>query len=80
MAANVVPIYLSETAPSSLRGRVITMYQLLIVIGGFLSYLACYLLNKSWRIMFGLAIVPAVVQAVGILFMPESPRWLLKYD
>ena len=45
MAANVVPVYLSETSPTPIRGRIITMYQLLIVVGGFLSYLICYLLN-----------------------------------
>ena len=80
MAANVVPVYLSETAPTPIRGRIITMYQLIIVIGGFLSYLICYLLNKSWRVMFGMATIPAFIQLVGMLSMTESPRWYLKYN
>lgn len=80
MAANVVPVYLSETSPTPVRGRIITMYQLLIVIGGFLSYLICYLLNRSWRVMFGMATIPALIQGIGMLFMPESPRWYLKYN
>ena len=80
VASKVVLVYLSETAPTPIRGRIITMYQLIIVIGGFLSYLICYLLNKSWRVMFGMATIPAFIQLVGMLSMTESPRWYLKYN
>lgn len=79
MAGTVVPVYLSEVSPTPLRGRIITMYQLLLVTGGFSSYLICYLLQHNWRTMFGISMVPAFIQGVGMLFMPESPRWLMKY-
>ena len=80
MALNVVAVYLSETAPSPLRGRVITIYQFLIAIGGFTPYVICWFVDESWRWLFGLGFVPALVQLVGMCFLPESPRWLLKYE
>ena len=61
LAGSVVPVYLSETSPSPVRGRIITLFQFCIVMGAFLSYLICYLLHRSWRLMFGVAIVPALV-------------------
>ncbi len=76
----VVPIYLSESAPSAVRGRIITVNILFIVMGQFLAYLICYGLHKQWRWMLGIAAAPAFIQAIGMLFMPESPRWLLKVD
>ncbi len=80
MAANIVPIYLSEIAPSPMRGRLVVTSQLMTVGGGFSSYLICYLLKDEWRFMFGVGVVPAALQVAGMLFMPESPRWLLKYN
>ena len=78
IAAMVVPIYLSESAPSAVRGRIVTVNILFIVLGQFLAYLICYALDTKWRWMLGIAAAPAVIQAIGMLFMPESPRWLLK--
>lgn len=80
IAAMVVPIYLSESAPSAVRGRIVTVNILFIVLGQFLAYLICYALHTNWRWMLGIAAAPAVIQAFGMLFMPESPRWLLKID
>ena len=80
MTANVGTVYLSETSPTPIRGMIVTMYQLSIIIGGFFSYVICYLLDRSWRLMFGFAIIPALIQLIGMLFLPESPRWLLKYN
>ena len=80
IAAMVVPIYLSESAPSSVRGRIVTVNILFIVLGQFLAYIICYLLHTNWRWMLGIAGIPAVIQGAGMLFMPESPRWLLKVD
>ena len=80
MAANIIPVYLSETSPTPLRGRILGVQQLMVVLGGLVSYLTGYFLNKSWRLMFALGAIPPIVQAIGMLFLPESPRWLLKYN
>ncbi|MHA4845061.1 sugar porter family MFS transporter [Flavitalea antarctica] len=79
-AALVCPVYIAELAPSSLRGRLVTLYQLAIVTGLLLAYLSNYLLLDSgvdnWRWMFSSQTVPALLFFVGLFFVPESPRWL----
>lgn len=79
-SSTVVPIYLSEMAPARMRGALSSLNQLMIVIGILLAYLVDYAFSFSgnWRLMFGLALLPAVVLLVGMYFMPETPRWLLK--
>lgn len=76
-----IPIYLAELAPAETRGRVGTLTQLMIASGILLAYIVSYLLAPAaaWRWMIGVAIVPAVVLLVGITFLPESPRWLIKH-
>lgn len=78
LASVVVPMYISEIAPTGIRGRLTSLNQVLIVIGILLAYLVDYLLApwQAWRWMLGLAVVPAVALFVGMLFMPETPRWL----
>lgn len=85
ITSSVVPLYLSEIAPDSKRGRMVTFYQLAITIGIFSAYLSNSLLLKittsdidSWRIMFGVGILPAVLFLLGLTLIPESPRWLLQ--
>lgn len=75
-----IPIYLAELAPAETRGRVGTLTQLMIASGILLAYIVSYLLAPSggWRWMIGVAIIPAVVLLVGVSFLPESPRWLVK--
>lgn len=77
-----VPLYLAEMSPKASRGRVVSMNQLLIVIGILVSYGVGYLLAnaEAWRWMLGLAALPAVLMFVGLLTLPESPRWLLRQD
>ena len=77
-----VPLYLAEMSPKASRGRVVSMNQLLIVIGILVSYGVGYLLADAaaWRWMLGLAAVPAVLMLLGLLTLPESPRWLLERD
>uniref|UniRef100_A0A6A7G6C7 Proton myo-inositol cotransporter-like n=1 Tax=Hirondellea gigas TaxID=1518452 RepID=A0A6A7G6C7_9CRUS len=83
LASMCVPLYLSETAESGLRGR-LTVTNVVFVTGGqFFASLVCaglVTVDDGWRWMFGLAIVPAITQFVGFLFMPESPRWLVQQD
>lgn len=54
----------------------ITLYQLFITIGIMVSYIVDLASAPHWRVMFGLGAVPGVVLAVGMSFMPSSPRWL----
>ncbi|MEO5995529.1 MAG: sugar porter family MFS transporter [Chitinophagaceae bacterium] len=82
VAALVCPIYIAEIAPASLRGRLVTFYQLAIVSGLLLAYLSNYLLLNSginnWRWMFSSQTIPAILFFGGLFFVPESPRWLVK--
>jgi sugar porter (SP) family MFS transporter len=75
----VVPLYLAEMAPTSARGALASLNQLMIAIGIFVSYLVTYALSSggNWRLMLGLAGVPAAIMLVGLWFQDESPRWLV---
>jgi sugar porter (SP) family MFS transporter len=78
-ASMVVPLYIGEVAPPRIRGALVSMNQLAITSGILVSYLADYGLadTKSWRLMFGLAAIPAVLLFTGMLFQAESPHWLI---
>ncbi|MGB9183465.1 MAG: sugar porter family MFS transporter [Solirubrobacteraceae bacterium] len=78
-AALVVPLYLSEVAPTEVRGAIASLNQLMIVGGILLAFIVNAILASSanWRLMLGLAAVPSVVLLVGMLFMPETPRYLV---
>ncbi len=88
MAALAVPMYIAEITPAAMRGRMVSVNQLAIVTGFLLVYFANYaiaqggdetwLVHTSWRWMFGLGVVPAVVFFGLLLFVPESPRWLVE--
>jgi sugar porter (SP) family MFS transporter len=82
MGSMVVPVYLGEVAPPDLRGRVVSANQLMITSGIVVAYLVDYALAdaEAWRIMLAVALVPSVLLGVGMLRMPESPRWLLAQD
>ena len=73
-AAIVIPVYLSETSPKHLRGRIVTLNVLCITFGQFLSTLICLSLGERWRWMLGLAGIPSFLQLIGMLaLMPETP-------
>jgi sugar porter (SP) family MFS transporter len=78
-AAVIVPLYLSEIAPTEIRGAVSSLNQLMIVTGILLAFVVNALLADSgaWRLMLGLAFIPSVVLLIGMFFMPETPRWLV---
>lgn len=80
-ASNMVPVYIAEAAPPAIRGRLMVLFQLMVAIGQLISYLCGYAMAGSggWRIMFGLAAIPAAVLAVGMTALPESPRWLVEH-
>ena len=76
ITAVAAPLYVAEIAPPDRRGMMITLYQLFITIGIMVSYIVDLASAPHWRVMFGLGAVPGVVLAVGMSFMPSSPRWL----
>jgi MFS transporter, SP family, sugar:H+ symporter len=78
-AALVVPLYLSEIAPTEMRGAITALNQLMIVVGILAAFIVNAILASSgnWRLMLGLAAVPSVVLLLGMIFMPETPRHLV---
>ncbi|XP_054800620.1 sugar transporter ERD6-like 5 isoform X3 [Prosopis cineraria] len=72
----VVPIYIAEITPKNLRGGFTTIHQLMICCGVSLTYLIGEFV--SWRVLALLGTIPCAVQLLGLLFIPESPRWLAK--
>jgi len=75
-----VPIYLSEITPPATRGALSGLNQLMISSGILVAYLVDLGLSSAhaWRWMFGLAVVPAAALLAGLIFQPESPRWLIR--
>ena len=80
-AALVCPMYVAEISPASMRGRMVSFYQLSIVIGILLAYLSNYLLlnigENNWRWMFTSQSAPSLLFFFGLFFVAESPRWLI---
>ncbi|MDO5660649.1 MAG: sugar porter family MFS transporter, partial [Staphylococcus xylosus] len=82
-ASALVPAYMSEMAPAKYRGQLSGMNQTMIVSGMLLSYIVDYYLRGlpieiGWRLMLGIAAVPALILFLGVLRLPESPRFLIK--
>ncbi|MGG4013083.1 sugar porter family MFS transporter [Bacillus smithii] len=82
-ASALVPAYMSEMAPAHLRGRLSGINQTMIVSGMLLSYVVNFLLSGlpttwAWRSMLTIAALPAVILFIGVLKLPESPRFLVK--
>ncbi|KAK9704296.1 hypothetical protein K7432_010275 [Basidiobolus ranarum] len=78
----VVPLYQSEIAPKEIRGTLVSMQQLAISIGIFVSFLInleCVKIEgeASWRIPLGIQCIPAATLALVMLLLPKSPRWLI---
>lgn len=76
----VVPMYISEMVPASVRGGLVSLNTLMIVVGQLLAFLTNSALahTGNWRLMLGLAAVPGAVLAIGMFFMADSPVWLLR--
>jgi SP family arabinose:H+ symporter-like MFS transporter len=85
-ASMLCPMYISEIAPSHIRGRLVTFYQLAIVLGINIIYVINLKISQAgdeawnieygWRYMLGSELIPAFVFFVLLFFVPESPRWL----
>ncbi len=90
-ASVMTPAYVSEVAPAHYRGRLATVQQIAIICGLFIAFVSNYLLaadagsamadywlgHAAWRWMFWVEIAPAIVFFVALLFIPESPRFLV---
>lgn len=86
IASMNAPMYIAEIAPSNIRGRMVTYYQLAIVIGFFIVFLATYFIGTNmteeeniqmgWRQMFWSELIPSGLFLVLLFFVPKSPRWL----
>ncbi|WP_405574502.1 sugar porter family MFS transporter [Winogradskyella sp. Asnod2-B02-A] len=86
VASMNAPMYIAEIAPSNIRGRMVTYYQLAIVIGFFVVFLATYFIGNDlseaeniqfgWRRMFWSELIPSILFLVLLFIVPKSPRWL----
>ncbi|XP_062150609.1 plastidic glucose transporter 4 [Alnus glutinosa] len=77
----IVPLYISEISPTEIRGALGSVNQLFICIGILAALVAGLPLAGNpiwWRTMFGIAIIPSLLLALGMAFSPESPRWLFQ--
>ncbi|XP_027092947.1 inositol transporter 4-like [Coffea arabica] len=81
MASMTAPLYISEASPARVRGALVSTNGMLITGGAFLSYVINYAFTKTrgtWRWMLGVAGLPALIQFLLMLWLPESPRWLYR--
>jgi sugar porter (SP) family MFS transporter len=77
-----VPLYISEISPTKIRGALVSSFQLMITIGILVSYFSDLAIADesnpfSWRWMFYVGVFPAIILFVGMLFLPETPRFLI---
>lgn len=83
LSSALTPVYIAEVAPARSRGRLVSLNQLAIVIGILIAYMVSWGLagigDTSWRWMLAVAAIPALGFFVGLLFIPESPRWLISH-
>ncbi|APU22655.1 sugar porter family MFS transporter [Actinoalloteichus sp. GBA129-24] len=79
-ASATVPIYLSEVSPAEIRGRILSLNQVMITTGILTSYLVdlAFSSTENWRAMFGTGLVPAVALVLAAILLPESPQWLIR--
>ena len=76
----VVPLYIAEMAPSKNRGALVSLNQLMVTFGILLAYFMQYQFaqEREWRQMFVFALLPLACQFIGLLFLSETPSWLLQ--
>jgi len=82
VASYTAPLYISEISPPRIRGALVSLNQLMITFGIVVSYVIDYMLagSQSWRWMFALGAIPAVILVVGMVALYDSPRWLVSQN
>ncbi len=82
VASMLTPLYIAELSPPKIRGALVTLNQLAIVTGIVVAYYVDYLFagSSNWRGMFISAVVPSIILLVALIFLPESPRWLVTQE
>jgi SP family arabinose:H+ symporter-like MFS transporter len=90
MASTLSPLYIAEIAPAKNRGRLVSIYQLAVVTGIFVTYFInstiagfgsdAWDVEYAWRWMLGFGVAPGVIYLLLLLFIPETPRWLMKQN
>ncbi|KAI5286266.1 hypothetical protein KEM54_006919 [Ascosphaera aggregata] len=80
-ASLITPLYISELAPSHLRGRLVTTIIIFITGGQVVAYTVGWLFSTAahgWRGIVGLGALPAAIQLILVYFLPDTPRWLVR--
>ena len=79
IASFVAPLYISEIAPVAIRGKLVSINQVALTSGIVISYIIDYAFAgaQAWRWMFALSVIPAAAFGIGLMFIPNSPRWLV---
>ncbi|GAA5983191.1 hypothetical protein JCM11641_006841 [Rhodosporidiobolus odoratus] len=83
LASLIVPLYIGELSPTSLRGRLVTLNVVAITFGQVVAYLlnlAFQHVAHGWRYQVGLGAIPPFLQLCMLVYLPESPRFLLRRD
>lgn len=77
VASMAAPLYIAETAPQKLRGRSVSAFQLAMAVGILVSYVVglAFSQDENWRLMFAIDALPALILFLGLVPLPESPRW-----
>lgn len=79
IVAVAVPLYVTELVPKEDRGKYVTFFQLFLTFGIVLAYFIdlAFTPSGSWRAMFAMVLIPALILLIGVTRLPESPRWLV---
>lgn len=82
IASYIAPLFIAEIAPPNRRGTLVLINGLTITSGQAIAYLIGYFLHdystNSWRFLFAIGGIPALVLFIGMYFVPHSPRWIMK--
>lgn len=82
-ASLTVPVYISEIAPPSIRGRLVGIFEIVSSLGAMSGFWLNYITNQTisvrepaqWVVPLGIQLLPGILLFIGIIFAPESPRW-----
>lgn len=80
LEGGTVPVYVAETVERRLRGNMVSLYQLNIALGEVLGYAVAAMFIKvpgNWRYILGSSVVFSIIMGLGMLYLPESPRFLM---